>query len=109
MCAVDALGIAPMLGQPVQVRAECPTCRAHIQIAVRPDRIALRHPASTVVIRRRASGPAHLNRCSATRFACSPDHAQAWIDGQGGPDDVIRSLEASYREAISLFVPRATE
>ena len=109
MCAVDALGIAPMLGQPVQIRANCPTCQAAIQIAVRPDRIALRHPPSTVVIRRRSTGPAHMNRCAATRFACSPDHAQAWIDAHGGPDDVLRSLEAAFREGAELFVPRATE
>jgi hypothetical protein len=107
MCAVDALGVAPMLGQPVQIRTACPVCDAPIQIAVRPDRIALRHPPSTIVIRRRSTGPAHLNRCSATRFACSPEHAQAWIDANGGPDDVLRSLEASFREAIALFGNRA--
>jgi len=108
MCAVDALGVAPMLDQPVQIRAQCPTCLAAIQIAARPDRIALRHPPSTIVIRRRSSGPAHLNRCSATRFACSPEHAQSWIDTNGGPDDVLQSLEVSFREARELFGHRAT-
>lgn len=108
MCAVDALGVAPLLGQPVQIRAQCPTCQTAIQIAVRPGRIALRHPPSAIVIRRRSPGPAHLNRCAATRFACSPDHAQAWIDANGGPDDVLLSLEAAFREAHDLFSDRAS-
>lgn len=103
MCAVDALGTAPMLDQAVQVRATCQHCDRAITIEVDPDRLKKRTPRSTVVIRRRTVGPAAVSRCAATRFACSPDHAQQWIHEHGGPDDVIQSLEASFIEGRTIF------
>ena len=36
-CAIDALGIAPLLGEPVTVRARCHHCDEPIELAVRPD------------------------------------------------------------------------
>ncbi|MBI4589947.1 MAG: hypothetical protein HY725_14025 [Candidatus Rokubacteria bacterium] len=36
-CAIDALGVAPMLGQRVQVRARCHHCDAPLEFAVAPD------------------------------------------------------------------------
>lgn len=103
MCAVDALGTAPMLDQAVQVRATCQHCDRAITIDVEPDRLKKRTPRSTVIIRRRTVGPAAASRCAATRFACSPDHAQQWIHEHGGPDDVIQSLEASFIEGRTIF------
>lgn len=37
VCAVDALGIAAMLGQPVTIRSQCHHCREPLQIDVAPD------------------------------------------------------------------------
>lgn len=103
MCAVDALGAAPMLDKPVLVRANCQHCNRAITIEVEPERLKKRTPRSTVVIRRWTAGPAAANRCAATRFACSPDHAQQWLHEHGGPDDVIQSLEASFIEGRAVF------
>jgi hypothetical protein len=36
-CAIDALGIAPMLGQPVHVRSQCHHCRMPLGFSVSPD------------------------------------------------------------------------
>jgi hypothetical protein len=36
-CAVDALGIAPMLGQPIEVRSQCHHCGAPIGFPVGPE------------------------------------------------------------------------
>lgn len=103
MCAVDALGVAPLLGQAVEIRASCPHCDRPIVVHVEPEKLRKRSPRSTVVIRRWTAGPAAANRCDATRFACSPDHAQEWLRRNGGPDDVIQSLEASFIEARGIF------
>lgn len=35
-CATDALGMAPMVGEPVAIRSECHHCRAPIDISVTP-------------------------------------------------------------------------
>jgi hypothetical protein len=103
MCAIDALGVAPMLDRPVTVTSACPICDAEVHINVAPDRIAARRPRSSIVIRRRTCGSAHATRCSATRFACSPQHARDWIARHGGPDDVVLSLERAFIEARRMF------
>jgi hypothetical protein len=36
-CAIDALGIAPMLGQPIRVRSECHHCRMPLEVSARPE------------------------------------------------------------------------
>lgn len=103
MCAVDALGLAPMLGQLVHVRSYCPQSGIPISISVRPTGIRRRRPASSVVIRRRTAGPAHRNRCAVTRFAAAPHLAQEWIAANGTEDDVMQSLEAAFIEGRAIF------
>jgi Alkylmercury lyase len=36
-CAIDALGVAPMLGQPVRIRSRCHHCAAPIEMSVDPS------------------------------------------------------------------------
>jgi hypothetical protein len=36
-CAIDALGVAPMLGEPVGVRSRCHHCAAPFELSVAPD------------------------------------------------------------------------
>jgi len=103
MCAVDALGVAPMLGRRVVAHARCVQCERAIDIHVAPTGIARRRPRSTVVIRRLTAGAAHASRCAATRFACSPTHADEWLALHGGPDDVMQSLETAFIEARQIF------
>ena len=103
MCATDALGVAPLLDRDVTIRSWCVHCEAPIHLALRPTRIALRHPAGIVIVRRRTAGPAHQTRCAVTRFTCSPDHGQAWLGAHGGPNDVLVSLEAAFVEARAIF------
>lgn len=37
VCAIDALGVAPMLGQPVTIRAVCYHCQETLALEVHPD------------------------------------------------------------------------
>jgi hypothetical protein len=103
MCAIDALGVAPLLGRRVVAHARCAQCQRAIDIHVDPTGISRRRPRSTVVIRRLTAGPAHASRCAATRFACSPAHADEWLAQHGGPDDVMQSLETAFIEARAIF------
>jgi hypothetical protein len=103
MCAIDALGVAPMLARTVVVASACPVCGAHLRLTVTPEKVAEAAPDGAVVIRRRTPGPAHLTRCDATRFACSPEHGAAWLREHGGPDDRVEPLAAAFEEAQRLF------
>jgi hypothetical protein len=36
-CAVDALGIAPMIGQPIEIRSRCHHCATPLELAATPE------------------------------------------------------------------------
>ena len=36
-CAVDALGIAPMIGQPIEIRSHCHHCREPLELTSTPE------------------------------------------------------------------------
>jgi hypothetical protein len=36
-CAVDALGIAPMIGQAIEIRSHCHHCGVHLELAATPE------------------------------------------------------------------------
>jgi hypothetical protein len=36
-CAIDALGLAPMLGRPIRIRSECHHCAAPLALSVSPS------------------------------------------------------------------------
>lgn len=103
MCAIDALGVAPMLARTVAVASACAVCGAPLRLTVAPEGVAEGAPGGVVVIRRRTPGPAHLTRCDATRFACSPAHGAAWLREHGGPDDFVEPLAAAFEEGRRIF------
>ncbi len=60
-CAIDALGIAPMLGQPVHVRSECHHCRTPLEFAARPDGPGRDAEGVMVWIEKRADGQRRMS------------------------------------------------
>jgi hypothetical protein len=81
-CAYDSLGIAAALDADAAIDTTCPICGAPIHLrtiageppAGRPERLWL------------ADGGADLRAdfCSPTVLLCSPEHADAWAERQGG-------------------------
>lgn len=72
MCAIDALGVAPMLGRAVEIATACLGCGAPLGLAVAPGSIEAVEPPTAAALHRRTPGPAYLTRCRVTRFVCSP-------------------------------------
>ena len=103
MCAVDALGVAPMLGGAVTITGACPHCAAPLRVRATPSGIASASPAGVAVVHRRTYGPAHRARCRATRFVCSEGHGRAWLADHGGAEDVVLPLAAAFARGQVLF------
>lgn len=81
MCAIDALGVAAMLGRPVVVEGCCARCGAPIRLDVRPGVITRAEPAATLVVARRGGDePAAELCCPFTVFACGAAHGQELFD-----------------------------
>ena len=103
MCAIDALGVAPMLGDAVAIAGACPRCAAPLRVRATPAGVASASPAGVAVVHRRAYGPAHRARCQATRFVCCEGHGRAWLADQGGTEDVVLALDAAFARGKALF------
>lgn len=103
MCAIDALGIAPMLSVPVEVDASCPETGERLHLSVAPESTISTSPDDVVIVRRRQGGSAHLSRCAATRFFASTDAADGWRTRDGDENDVILTPAEALAEATLIF------
>ncbi|MFF8605670.1 alkylmercury lyase family protein [Streptomyces sp. NPDC015346] len=79
MCAVDALGIAPMLGRDVEIRSADPVTGQPVVVDFRAG-TAVWRPASAVVlaVTGPCAGPAVDVCCSALNFFAGADSARRW-------------------------------
>lgn len=60
-CAVDALGMAPMLGEPVHIASHCHHCGAHLALKVGPDGVGPASEEVMVWVGSRAEGQCRLS------------------------------------------------
>jgi hypothetical protein len=97
MCAIDALGIAPMFGEPVEVESRDPMSGEAIRARVEPDGAAEWLPASAVVVAGafRDQGEACCGCCPVLNFFASTANAERWL----GEHPEVRGTVISIREA----------
>jgi len=81
MCAIDALGVAPMFGEPIEVESCDPVSREGIRAQVAPDGAAEWWPESAVVVAGaiRDQGDACCGCCPVLNFFVSPATAERWL------------------------------
>ncbi len=99
MCAIDALGIAPMFEQPIVVNSRDPVSDAEISVRLRPDGTATWQPDKAVVLAGRCcDGAAFQSCCQVLNFFASPETAEVYLREQ--PD--VRGFLIAIPEAIEL-------
>lgn len=81
MCAIDALGVAPMFEEPIEISSQDPSTGDEIRAQVAPDSRAAWWPGSAVVVagsleRRQAS--CH-SCCPVLNFFASAENAERWL------------------------------
>ncbi len=81
MCAIDALGIAPMIGEPIEVESRDPMSGDEIRARVAPDGAAEWRPQSAVVVAGaiRTQGDACCGCCPVLNFFVSSVTAERWL------------------------------
>jgi Alkylmercury lyase len=82
MCAIDALGIAPMLGERVEVESRDPVSGDEIRTRVAPDGAAEWWPESAVVVAgaiRSEGDNACWGCCRVLNFFASRANAERWL------------------------------
>jgi hypothetical protein len=81
MCAIDALGIAPMFEQTIQIRSDDPVTGEAFQAEVAPDGRATWEPCTAVVVAGvlDRQGDSCCGCCPVLNFFVSEDTAQRWL------------------------------
>ncbi len=99
MCAIDALGVAPMCGEPIEVESRDPLSGDAIRVQVAPDGPREWWPESAVVVAGaiRDQGDACCGCCPVLNFFLSPTNAERWL----GEHPEVRGQVISMREAAA--------
>jgi len=100
MCAIDALGIAPMLGLPIEITSRDPHTGTEIWVRLDPGEGAWWEPQSAVVLDGCVctDGPSYRNWCAALNFFESGESALRYL--AANPDVSGRAIPLP--EAIEL-------
>ena len=98
MCAIDALGIAPMFDQPVAIASRDPLSAEEITVHVAPSGDATWPPESAVVVAgaMHGRGDSCQSCCPVLNFFRSAGHADRWLDEHAR----VRGRVITIREAI---------
>jgi hypothetical protein len=86
MCALDALGIAPMFGLPIDIASRDPVTGDDIRARVAPDGATEWQPEAAVVVAGaiRNQGDACFGCCPVLNFFASTPNAERWLADHPG-------------------------
>jgi ketosteroid isomerase-like protein len=80
MCAIDALGIAPMLGQAIEITSRDPVTAHEINVSLKPDGTATWQPNEAVVVAGRAcEGASFQGCCQVLNFFASRESGESYL------------------------------
>jgi hypothetical protein len=80
MCAIDALGMAAMLDQPIEIHSSDPMSGESITVRVEPSGEAAWNPAGAVVLAgSQRHGPSYQGSCGVLNFFASPANAERYL------------------------------
>jgi hypothetical protein len=105
MCAIDALGIAPMLGERIDIESRDPVSGKGIRVKVDPDGAAEWWPASAVVVAGaiRDQGEACCGCCPVLNFFASSANAERWLTLHPEVRGVVISMEETAAAGRAVF------
>jgi Alkylmercury lyase len=111
MCAIDALGVAPMLGEAIEVESRDPVSGKGIQVQVAPDGTAEWRPQSAVVVAGaiRNQGDACCGCCPVLNFFVSPTNAERWLAEHPEVRGDVISMEEAAAAGRAVFGGVLTE
>ena len=99
MCAIDALGIAPMFEQTIEIASTDPLGGDEVRAKLTADGAATWEPASAVVVAgvAKRSGDSFRGCCPALNFFSSAESGERWLEQHSG----VRGHVVSMLDAIA--------
>jgi hypothetical protein len=104
MCAIDALGIAPMLGEPIEIASGDPLTGEEIRVELEPGGQGRWRPQETVVV----SGTAGRGEscdccCPVLNFFASAESAERWLSVHPEVRGTMISMEDAIVAGRTVF------
>ncbi|WP_405136301.1 organomercurial lyase [Nocardia sp. NBC_01388] len=104
MCAVDALGMAAMLGTDITIEATAPGTGEPITIAIHDQQLAARPPTTVVFVGGRSKpGPSVDTCCNYLNFFPDRASSQAWADAHPTISGSTVDLPAAHQLGNAIF------
>lgn len=105
MCAIDALGIAPMLHLPAQISSHDPHTGAAVTVYVEPAAVATWQPAEAVVLSacNGCDGPSYQNCCTLLNFFESTARATAYLNDHPDSRGEPTTIPEAFAQARATF------
>jgi hypothetical protein len=105
MCAVDALGVAPMLGSPIVVRSRDPISREEIVVDVSPDGDGRWSPERAVVFVGGREGAQSISDlcCPVVNFFASQETASRYIAAHPDLSGAIVTVPEALARGRTIF------
>ncbi|MGH3117977.1 MAG: alkylmercury lyase family protein [Gaiellales bacterium] len=105
MCAIDALGIAPMFGEAIEIESRDPVSGDEIRARVAADASAQWLPESAVVVAGaiRSQGDACCGCCPVLNFFASVVNAERWLYAHAEVTGTVISMEAAIAAGRAVF------
>lgn len=104
MCAIDALGIAPMLGKRIQIASRDPLTGAEIGVELAPDGEASRRPEEAVVVSGTSGrGVSSSSCCPVLNFFASTASAERWLVAHPELSGMVVSIEDAIAAGRTVF------
>jgi hypothetical protein len=111
MCAIDALGIAPMFGEPIEIASRDPISGDAIRARVAPDGAAEWSPARAVVVAGvlDRQSDSWCGCCPVLNFFASPANAERWLSEHPNARGDVISMQEAAAAGRAVFADVLTE
>ena len=105
MCAIDALGIAAMLDQPIEVRSHDPISGREIRVHATPEAVASWQPETAVVLAGSSSceGPSYCGCCDVLNFFESTENARRYLREHANVQGMPISIPEAAAAGRAIF------
>jgi hypothetical protein len=105
MCALDALGIAPMFDEAIEIGSRDPVTDERIEVRLAPGGDGSWEPQSVVVVAGRVAGAedACTGCCEVLNFFASSESAERWLAGHPGVRGQVISVPAAIAAGRAVF------
>lgn len=104
MCAIDALGMAPMLGEPIAIASRDPHTGEEIRIELEPRGGGTWQPEEAVVVSGTTGrGASCVCCCPVLNFFACAENAAAWLVSHPGVEGTVISMQDAIVAGRAVF------